>query len=838
MNSISKQIPLFFTLIFFSSCAKQNAGIVKQTYHDLTSHYNGYFNANEQYKNQIKSLSESNQDNYEEILALNNYGDYESFKDKNAGLSTAIAKARLTIQTHQEKEEGKNYQANEDNSISNWSDDAFLLMGKAYYFQGQLDSSINCFRYITANFDEAVDGRSKDKIKKQKSSKKKKAKAKKQKKKLIEKELAGKDIRPHKKIGLHESAKSEALVWLANAYTSNEQYIEAENIITYIRGDKTFLKNYDRDVELANAYLYLAQGSYNTGLPFLESTIAQTKKQKHKARLQFIAAQINEELGNKEAAGEYYKQSMKGNANFEMVFYAKLKLIQMYSQTPGQEKDALKLISKMTKDNKNKEYYDQLFYEKALIALNNNEKDNAKKYLKKSIEVSKSNQKQKGISFAKLGDINYEDEDYPLAQAYYDSSVNLLDASYVRYDVIANRSTLLTELIDYLTTIRMNDSLLVLGEIPSKELEALLYKQAVDLVDAEIKQEEKNNQSNLISAPASNSKGSKNRWYFYSEASRNSGYKKFKQTWGEIVLEDNWRRSDKNSEFDADGEDESETQDEYFTRIDEKYEEMISAIPSTDKEKNDLKKEIVDAYYGGAVVYKIGLENLPKSIELFSLLNSKYPDNKFEAEALYQLYVLYSEQGESKLAEKSKKELLAKYPDNKFTKYLLNPETLKQKDFMAQAEDFYEQAFSMYQDDKFDAVILKCEEANDRFSRTPLIAKFDLLKAMAIGGKKLYDPFVASLEYVVQKHTNTEEQAKAEELLSYLNGTAEEEEIVPKDKVFDKSKIDDNALKSDQSLTPEKTESPKDGGIKLKLGKKEVQLGGKKLESDPVIKEE
>lgn len=840
MNSISKRIPFFFTLFLLSACAKQNAGIVKQSYHDLTSHYNGYFNANEQFNTQIKSLSAGYINNYDEILSLNSYGNLADFKDQNESLNTTIEKARLSIQTHQEKQQGKNYQANEDNSISNWSDDAFLLIGKAYYFQGELDSSINCFRYITAHFDEAVDGRSKEKIKKQRNSKKKKAKDKKDKKKLIEKELAGKDIRPHKKIGLHESAKSEALVWLSNAYVSNEQFIEAEAIITYIRGNQTFLSNYDTELELSNANLYLAQESYNTGLPFLESAIDQTKKQKNKGRLQFIAAQINEKLGQKDKAAEYYQQSMKGNADFEMVFYAKLKLIKMYSQNPSSESEALRLIAKMTKDNKNKAYLDQLFYEKAMIALNNDEREDAKKFLIKSAVLSSTNTKQKGISFSKLGDMNYEEEDYPLAQAYYDSSMNFLDESFLRYDIVSNRSNVLTDLIDYLTTIRLNDSLLVLGNIPAKKLESLLYKQAVDIVDAEVKQEKKNQQTSMISSTEPGNKGSKNGWYFYSEASKNSGYKKFKQTWGEIELEDDWRRSNKNNSFDsADTEDDLDEQDEYFARIDAQYEEMLSAIPSSEKEKKSLKKDIVEAYYNGAVIYKIGLTNLPKSIEMFEKLNQLYPNNKYEPEALYQLYVLFSELESSSLAEAAKSELLSKYPDDKFTAYLKNPNADQEKNIDVQAADFYAQSYALYEVENFDEVILQCEQANELFPKVPLVAKFDLLKAMAIGGKKLYDPFIASLEYVVENHANTEEQEKAEELLSFFNVNSNIKKSAPTDKLMGDKKINIDSPKTNQTLNQKNfSSSSSTDGLKIKLGNKDVLFGGKKNGDDPLKKEE
>ena len=86
MKSISKRIPFFLILFLLGACAKQNAGIVKQSYHDLTSHYNGYFNANEQFNTQIKSLSAGYINNYDEILSLNSYGNLADFKDQNESL--------------------------------------------------------------------------------------------------------------------------------------------------------------------------------------------------------------------------------------------------------------------------------------------------------------------------------------------------------------------------------------------------------------------------------------------------------------------------------------------------------------------------------------------------------------------------------------------------------------------------------------------------------------------------------------------------------------------------------------------------------------------------------
>jgi tetratricopeptide (TPR) repeat protein len=832
LKPISKIIHLFFALLLLSACAKQNAGIVKQTYHDLTSHYNGYFNANENYNLHVKSLKKNRKEDYNNILPIYAYGSIEEIKGQGGTLSESIAKARLSIQAHQEKSEGKNYLSKQDNSISNWSDDAFLLIGKSYYMQGQMDSAISCFRYITAHFDEAVDGRSKNKIKKQKNNKKLKAKAKKREDKLLEKELKGKDIRPSNKFTVHESAKSQALIWLANAYASNQQYGEAAAILTYVRSDQTFLKNYDKEVEKANAYLFLAQENYVGSIPFVEAAIAKNKKQKNKARLQFILAQLYQKNKDKTTAAIFYKQSMKANENFEMIFYAKLKLIQMSRGNQSLSKETEKLIAKMSKDNKNKDYFDQLYYERALIALNNNEREEAKNYLNKSIKLSTNNTSQKAISFIELAQMNYDEENYPLAQAYYDSSLSLIDVSYPFYDLVNSRSSVLTDLIESLETIKMNDSLLLLAQLSPKELEAMLYKKAVDDVDEEIKQESKNKQNNLIASSATSEKSDKNAWYFYSEASSNSGYKKFKQTWGEIELSDNWRRSDKSSESSDDAEEETVGQDEYFARIDTKYKDMLSAVPNSDIGKNRLKTEIISGFYNAAIIYKVGLDNLPKSIEMFEALNAKFPKNSYEPEALYQLYLIHDELNNSAQSEKAKSDLLEKYPDNKFSSFIRNPEKIAELDHKKASEKFYVQAYADYEAENFDEAILKCEEANELYDNSVLLAKFDLLKAMCIGSKKVLEPFITALEYVVSKHNATEEQKSAQNILAYLRG----EEPVDsnksdQEKFLDNKKLDAKSINDATQIKKNGNSSIDDGGVKLKFGEKELNLGGKKGDS-------
>lgn len=834
---LKNYIYIYLFLVFFmflTSCAKHNAPIAKQTYHDLTSHYNGFFNAKENYNTQLKNLEETRKDNYDKILSISPYGKIEDISSKNDALNVTIEKARLVIQTHQEREKGKNYTKNEDNSVSNWADDAFLLIGKSYYYQGQMDSAISCFRYITANFNDGVDARNKKKIKKQKNSKKLKAKAKKQEDKQIEALKKGKDIRPKKKLTVHEPSISEAMVWLAKAYIENNQLTEAQSVLTFIEADKNFIKNYDRDVAQTKAALQLKLNSYERAVEDLDKAISYKKKQSKNARMQFISAQLYEALNQSEKAAEYYKKSIKGNNNFEMVFYAQLKLIQMNRKADNVDKATKKLVAKMLRDNKNKDFYDQLYYEKALIALQDGEKENAEKFLKKSVEVSTNNNKQKAKSLVQLADIYYEDENYSGAQLFYDSSLTYIDSSFTNYEVVQNRASVLTELISYLNTISLNDSLLALSKLNNKDLEAMLYKKAVDEVDKLIKEEKEQKDKNLQVAN-SNEKNNKGSWYFYSSSSRTNGYKKFKQTWGDIILDDNWRRSNKSSDAEF-AENENDSEDEYMSRINTTYENMLAAVPNSEEAKTELKNNIIEAYYNAGVLYKVDLENIPKSIEMFEKLNTLYASNKYKPEAYYFLYTLYNDSDKKAKANEAKSSLLKEFPDSKYANLIKNPSKFNEQEI----ENYYDNLYALYTNEQYDQVITKVDDAKTKFQNNPIQAKFDLIKALSIGGKKQLEEFKQSLSYVVNQHKDTEEQRKASEILAYLDG---------QNPILDNNNIENNSIstpnknsiskdKIDKLNKPDKINEGSKDGLKINLGNKEFNIGGKNKSKSEELKKE
>ena len=101
-----------------------------------------------------------------------------------------------------------------------------------------------------------------------------------------------------------------------------------------------------------------------------------------------------------------------------------------------------------------------------------------------------------------------------------------------------------------------------------------------------------------------------------------------------------------------------------------------------------------------------------------------------------------------------------------------NPNYSKQsKETREKVEEFYVATYKLYKYGLYADVINSCEKADNTFSENHLKAKFDLLKAQAIGESKSKIIFKDALEKVVKNHPKTPEQERASKILVFLNQT-------------------------------------------------------------------
>jgi len=106
-------------------------------YHNTTAKFNGYFNANELLEESIATLNDQYQDNFREVLPVYAYVATDNADAVAADLDRAIEKVSVVVNLHRE---------------SHWTDDCYLLVGKAQYLKQDYESAEETLRYFVDEF--------------------------------------------------------------------------------------------------------------------------------------------------------------------------------------------------------------------------------------------------------------------------------------------------------------------------------------------------------------------------------------------------------------------------------------------------------------------------------------------------------------------------------------------------------------------------------------------------------------------------------------------------------------------------------------------------------------
>ncbi len=778
-------------LLMAQSCSTTNhAPVHKQAYHDITSRYNAYHNANEKMKASLKNVEANIKDNYKEVIRVFPYSDTKQTSALGGDYDAVIKHSTTAIQLH---------------PYSNWSDDHFFLVGKSYYLKGDLDKSTQTFRYISTKYKEGVDyiiiqrdmGKKSSDVKRKKKPKKDPNKP--VYKTIVNKDgtkvLQAKDNRPKKTLVIHDHRRSDALVWLVKSLTQQKSFQDAEAVVAFARSDNKFYKDLDKELLLAEADIYVANKNYQSAIPPLEKVLAMMKKKKRaKTRPTFVLAQCYEAVGNYSSAAKAYKDMLKGNPNFDMEFYSKIKRANLGRKSGGSSAEIKKLLAKMSRDGKNKEYLDQIFYELGEISFAESDKISARKYFRKSIDANTTNEEQRAQTFLRLAEIDFAEELYAASKFNYDSCLLAMKKEDGRYDATEDRAKMLGRLVEQMNIIQVEDSLQKIAKMNPEERLKFAKKIIANREAAEQKNEDekanasksafdKTNTANPLNQPAQ-SAGSVSSWYFYNVALRSQGYNDFVKIWGRRKYEENWRRKDKSSVIVVDETAEDIAKNDSFTTK-KKTEIVKDDTPQSDEEKvlvgipkteDELKKstdKLVNAYFELAVIYKEDLKNYRKSIRTFEEMNERFGKHKLLLESYYYIYLLASNHlNNSAKAEDYKNKILNEFPNSKIAMLLRNTnylaeETARQNEL----NNYYAATYNDFSSGALASASEKISLADVQFKPNPLRPKFDLLKVLIIGKENRLEDYVQALNKLIANTSDPDVKKTAEELLANLNSS-------------------------------------------------------------------
>lgn len=738
-------------ILLLQGCSTKRNRWGNRNYHTINTYYNGYFNGEELLREAVATLEAGHRDDYYRILKVFPVGTLEDSKGIASQADNAIRKASVVIKKHSMYIKGQEY--------NKYIDDAYMLIGKSLFYKRDYYAALEMFNYV-----------------------------------------AKEPLKNNKRDPIAHIANA----WVARAYAELGMYSEARMAFDRSLADKAMPKK-------AKAYLYavltdfwMKQNDIPQAIEAIDNAILNTKNKKNRRRLMFIRAQMHQEVNELKKAVDGYSAVLKMNPSYDMAFYSRINLARCYVAETGNSREMRELLAKMLRDEKNSDYYDQIHYTLGQLNQNEGNKEGALDEYNRSVRVSTVNSHQKGLSHLAQADIYFTDREYRISAAYYDSAVTFLSRDYPNFKAVENKRNSLADLVLKYETINRYDSLLRMSSLSKEQIE----KKIDEIIkrEEEEKRLQKEKEERLAAEQAAREAQAANitpggtggagtgQWYFYNPGAMSFGFTEFRKVWGERRLEDNWRRKNKQAVLNfATGGEETQgkdsaavaaakplTREDSIAAVREKY---YQAIPQSDEQKQAYADTVMEAYYDLGLIYKERLVDLNEAIEVFELYQKKYPGSRNEATVWYQLYRIALAVPDQPRAEKYKGLLLSKYPDSEYSRIINDPEFFTRRDFgKKEADAYYEETFRLYQAGAYAEVLSRTRSAEIRFAENPLIPRFALLKALAIGHSRDLPAYRMALQDVVKNYPQDPVKDKARDLLAGLDkfqGIAPEPDSIP-----------------------------------------------------------
>lgn len=718
----NKLIILSVALVLVSvfGCSRKKSRFTSRAYHNTTTRYNYFFNAREIKRANEAAIYEQHKDDFSELIPLFIYPTEDQSKGMYPDMDAIIEKTSTAIDRHSMYIKKREH--------NRWIDDCYMLMGIARYYKQEYYVGEEVFEYIAKAY-----------------------------KKQDERFLA--------------------LIWLARTHMQLGNMNKAESFLTLI-DEKGVPKKYNSEFNALYADFYIKKNNYDDAINKLEKALKTTKKKEDKRRFNYVLAQLwlkKKEYGK---ASEIFTRVIKLKPRYDMMFNAKISRALSFDSGAEDSRDIKKMLTKMVKDKKNTEFLDQIYYALADIAFKEKDEPLGIEYLQKSAAASISNNKQKALSYLRLGELFYNKPDYMSSQAYYDSCLTVLPNDYKKYDAIEQRSKSLNKLVENILIVQEEDSLQKMAndETYREEVIKNLIKKAIE--EEEAKEQEELEEFNALENNNNNINSTLNntgKWYFYNQTILGFGFTDFKKNWGNRKLEDNWRRSNKESvaTFDDDLVDDSDSTltDSTGAKINPKttaeyYEKFL---PLSDSAMSISHNKIIEALYATGNIYREDFQDYKNATKAFEELVERYDTCRYKLPSWYNLYRISLLIDDDRMKEKYKQLILDNFPDSEYARIIQDPTYNKvTRENRKRVNNYYSIVYDLFRDRQYTKVLVRCEKAKAIFADNHIQDRFDFLAAMAVGHTKPIDTFKVALNNIIVNHPQSDVSAEAKRILELI----------------------------------------------------------------------
>ncbi|WP_026836894.1 tetratricopeptide repeat protein [Gillisia sp. JM1] len=725
MNKFTHVLGCLFLVIALSGCSRKKDKFINRGWHAIGTEYNILYNGGLALEQGKQEVAGSYNENFWDILPVERMQISEEISlpgtVKNESFKLSEEKATKAIQKHSMLIEG-----NENNPQI---DEAYLMLGKARYFDQRFFPALEAFNYI-----------------------------------------------------LHKYPASN---------TINHAQIWREKTNIRLQNNKLAIKNLKRiikaetlkDQDKADANAMLAQAYINISHPDsaitpIRTAAEYTSNNDEKGRYYYIQGQLYNLLKQRDSANYSFDEviELQRKTPREYLVNAQIEKTRNFNFETEEPALLLARLKEMEENRENRPFLDKIYFQLAEYYNHIDSTNVATSYYNKSLREPSKDNYLFSLNYETLGNINFDKALYREASAYYDSTLTKIPNTSRDYFFVERKRDNLKEVIFYESIVEKNDSILGFVAMPEDERVDYFTRYAEELKEKAVAEAKEGSvpEATQPTTPASrNTPGAPpalggndpaNTFYFYNPRRVSSGLESFVRTWGPRELRDNWRLNSSNfTNIEKDGLDEVSgliiSNNPKFTA-----QTYLDQIPSDPLQISELEKERNDAYYSLGLIYKEKYNKPDLASEKLTALLDFTEEERLVIPANYYLYKINLERGNNSEAERFEQVVLSQYPDSRYASRINNPDlAIAQED---EAENKYKELYILFEKAEFLKVIEEAKIFVNEYPEEELLPKIELLRARAMGRIYGVNAYKEELSTIAANYPQTQVGITALELLN------------------------------------------------------------------------
>ncbi|QIE59940.1 hypothetical protein G5B37_10300 [Rasiella rasia] len=726
MKGIYKITISLLAILMLAACSRKKNTFMSRNFHAVTAEYNTLYNGGVAFDSGKEELALTYRDNFWEILPVERITIKEDIdmpgEKGDPSFNKAEEKATKAIQKHSMYIDGQEYNPQ--------IDEAYMLLGKARYFDQRFVPAQDAFNFILNRYPTS-------------------------------------------------NNINRAKVWKAktNIRLDNED-IALENLQEMM--DTADLE----EEELAEASAIMAQAYINLdslqeALPYIKLASEYEKNKELKGRYAYIKGQVYDRLEQKDSANMAYDEVIEMNRKSPRVYMinAYIAKAKNFDYEKEDKVAFLELLTELEEDRENRPFLDKIYNQIGEYYRSNDSIDRAVEYYNKSIKNYKQDDYLQSMNYRTLAEINFDNAEYKIAGAYYDSTITNLAVNSKEWRLFKKKRENLDDVIKYEDIATQNDSILALVGMNPEERLAYFTEYTTRLKEqarldsiAQVEAEEKvaNNEFYKKNGITPNKKGgsTQSAFYFYNSTTLSYGKQEFQKIWGSRKLADYWRLSSKTTTTITE-----EGPIETVATIKESQrfnpESYLASVPTDQVVIDSIGKDRNFAYYQLGLIYKEKFREYDLATNRLEKLLTLNPEERLILPTKYNLYKIYDLQENVALADKYKNDIINNHPESRYAEILLNPNTQLATD-ESSPEFKYNALFKEFEKSRYGYVIATADEYITLYNGNDIVPKLEMLKATALGRQDGFEAYKKALNYISLNYPNADEGKEAENTYKFV----------------------------------------------------------------------